>query len=185
MLMHPVRTRPRFWLRLFQPFYLKKGKKAVIYRSVRKDLVPFRRFSLGNYSVVEDFTVLNNAVGDIFIGDYTRVGMGNTVIGPVKIGNQVNLAQHVILSGLNHNYQEVGRSFSEQGVTVCPIVIEDDVWIGANSVILSGVTIGMHTVIGAGSVVTKSVPAYSECIGNPARVVKQYDFEKKEWVKIK
>lgn len=81
-IMHPVKTRPNWWIRIFGYVYLKRGKGSVIYRSVRKDLPPFNRFSLGRYSVVEDFSCLNNAVGDLTIGDYTRIGLRNTIIGP-------------------------------------------------------------------------------------------------------
>ena len=101
-IMHPVKTRPNWWIRLFDFIYLKRGKGSVIYRSVRKDLPPFNRFFLGKYSVVEDFSCLNNAVGDLTIGDYTRIGLRNTIIGPVHIGNHVNLAQNVTVTGLNH-----------------------------------------------------------------------------------
>ena len=182
-IMHPVKTRPQWWIRLFSFTYLKRGKGSVIYRSVRKDLPPFRKFSLGKYSVVEDFSCLNNAVGDLIIGDYTRVGLRNTIIGPVTIGNHVNLAQNITVSGLNHNFEDVNTPIDLQGVSTSPIVIEDDVWIGANAVILPGVTIGKHSVVAAGSVVGKSIPPYSVCAGIPARVVKQYDFESKEWKK--
>lgn len=65
-IMHPVKTRPNWWIRLFYFVYLKRGKGSVIYRSVRKDLPPFNQFSLGRYSVVEDFSCLNNAVGDLY-----------------------------------------------------------------------------------------------------------------------
>ena len=64
-IMHPVKTRPYWWIRILQPIYIKKGKGAVIYRSVRKDLPPFHQFRLGKYSVIEDYSCLNNAVGDI------------------------------------------------------------------------------------------------------------------------
>lgn len=127
-IMHPVKTRPNWWIRLFYFVYLKRGKGSVIYRSVRKDLPPFNQFSLGRYSVVEDFSCLNNAVGDLIIGDYTRIGLGNTIIGPVLIGNHVNLAQHVTVTGLNHNYQDAEKSIDEQGVSTQPVTIEDDVW---------------------------------------------------------
>lgn len=182
-IMHPVKTRPQWWIRLFSFTYLKRGKGSVIYRSVRKDLPPFRKFSLGKYSVVEDFSCLNNAVGDLIIGDNTRVGLRNTIIGPVTIGNHVNLAQNITVSGLNHNFEDVNTPIDLQGVSTSPIVIEDDVWIGANAVILPGVTIGKHSVVAAGSVVGKSIPPYSVCAGIPVRVVKQYDFESKEWKK--
>ena len=183
-IMHPVKTRPQWWIRLFYFTYLKRGKGSVIYRSVRKDLPPFRRFSLGKYSVIEDFCCLNNAVGDLIVGDYTRVGLRNTIIGPVTIGNHVNMAQNITVTGLNHNFADVTLRIDQQGISTLPVVIEDDVWIGANAVILPGVTLGKHCVVAAGSVVGKSVPPYSVCAGIPARVVKQYDFESKTWRKV-
>lgn len=183
LMMHPVKTRPRLWLRLLQPFYLKRGKKSVIYSNVRKDLVPFNQFVLGNHSVVESFSTLNNAVGNILIGDNSRIGLGNTLIGPVTIGCRVNLAQQVVVSGLNHNYESITTPIDEQGINVSAITIQNDVWVGANSTILAGVTIGEHSVIGAGSVVTKDIAPYSVAVGNPARVIKRYNFEQQKWVK--
>ncbi|MDD4437864.1 MAG: acyltransferase [Tissierellia bacterium] len=183
LVMHPVKTRPRKWIRCLQFLYIKKGKGAVIYRSVRKDIVPFKTFSLGDYSVIEDFSVINNGVGEILIGNYTRIGLGNTIIGPVTIGDKVNLAQNIVISGLNHSYEDISKNISDQGVSTKIVVIENDVLIGANSTILSGVHIGQHVVVGAGSVVTKNIPPYSVVVGNPARVVKRYDFEKKIWIK--
>ena len=183
-MMHPIKTRPRRWMALFRFLYMKKGKGSVIYRSVRKDITPFHPFTLGNYSVIEDYCCINNAVGEIHIGDRTRIGLHNTIIGPVRIGNDANLAQGVVVSGLNHNYKDTTYTISKQGVYTSPIIIEDDVWIGGNSCINQGITIGTHCVIASGSVVTKSVPSYSVVGGNPARILKQYDFEKKEWVKV-
>ncbi len=182
-IMHPVKTRPNWWIRIFSFFYLKRGKGSVIYRSVRQDLPPFNLFSLGKYSVVEDFSCLNNAVGDLIIGEYTRIGLGNTIIGPATIGNHVNLAQNVTVTGLNHNYQDAGKRIDEQGVSTQPITIEDDVWVGANSVILPGVTLGKHCVVAAGSVVSRSIPPYSVCAGSPAKVVKQFNPESQTWEK--
>ena len=146
-IMHPVKTRPNWWIRIFSFLYLKRGKGSVIYRSVRLDLPPFNLFSLGKYSVVEDFSCLNNAVGDLIIGDYTRIGLGNTIIGPATIGHHVNLAQNVTVTGLNHNYQDADKRIDEQGVSTRPVTIEDDVWVGANTVILPGVTLGKHSVV--------------------------------------
>ena len=184
LMMHPVKTRPRWWLRRLRFLYVKRGKKSVIYRSVRKDITPFNRFVLGERSVIEDYSIVNNAVGDVVIGNRTRIGLGNTVIGPVHIGNDVNFAQHVTITGLNHNFQDVTVAINDQGISTKQVTIADDVWIGANAVILPGVSIGKHSVVAAGSVVTRPVPAFSICAGNPARVIKQYDFDKKEWCKI-
>ena len=183
-IMHPVKTRPNWWIRLFDFLYLKRGKGSVIYRSVRRDLPPFNPFSLGRHSVVEDFACLNNAVGDLIIGDYTRIGMGDTIIGPVQIGNHVNLAQNVTVTGLNHNFELVDKRIDEQGINKKLIVIEDNVWVGANAVILPGVTLGYHSIVAAGSVVTRSIPPYCVCAGIPARVIKRYNFEMNEWERI-
>lgn len=172
LLVHPVKTRPRYWLRLFQWIYMKRGKHSVIYRSVRRDIVPFNQFVLGDYSVVEDFCCINNAVGDMYIGNHTRIGLHNTIIGPVCIGNHVNLAQGVVVSGLNHNFKDPNRRIDEQGVSTSLVTINDDVWIGANSVITAGVSIGRHSVVAAGSVVTKDVPEYSVVAGSPAKVIR-------------
>lgn len=184
-IMHPVKTRPNWWIRLFSFIYLKRGKGSVIYRSVRQDLPPFNHFSLGKYSVVEDFSCLNNAVGDLTIGDYTRIGLGNTIIGPARIGNHVNLAQNVTVTGLNHNYQNIEKRIDEQGVSTLPVTIEDDVWIGANAVVLPGVTVGTHSVVAAGSIVSRNIPPYSICAGSPARIIKTYNFETKEWEQVR
>ena len=185
MMMHPVKTRPRLWLRCLQFFYMKKGKNSVIYRSVRKDIVPFNGFSLGKSSVIEDYTIINNAVGEIIIGNHTRIGMGNTIIGPVMIGNNVILAQNVVTSALNHNFEDVLTTINRQGVKTDQIIIENNVWIGANSTILAGVHIGEHVVVGAGSVVTKDIPPFNVVVGNPARIVKEYDHKEQRWINVK
>lgn len=171
-IMHPIKTRPNWWIRLFMPFYTKRGRKSIIYKSVRKDITPFNNFSLGDYSIIEDWSCINNAVGDVIIGSNSRIGLHNTVIGPIIIGNHVNIAQGVVLSGMNHSYKDSSKRIDEQKVITSPIIIEDDVWIGANCVILPGVKVGRHSVIGAGSVVTKDIPSYSLAVGNPARITK-------------
>lgn len=173
LMMHPTKARPRLWLRLLQGLYMKRGRHTVIYRSVRRDIVPFNKFYLGDSSVIEDFCCINNAVGNLHIGSHTRIGLHNTVIGPVCIGNHVNLAQGVVISGLNHNFQDPTCYIDEQGVSTALVTVCDDVWIGANSVITAGVTIGRHSVVAAGSVVTKDVPANCVVAGCPARVIKQ------------
>ncbi|MEO5594445.1 MAG: DapH/DapD/GlmU-related protein, partial [Chitinophagaceae bacterium] len=62
--------------------------------------------------------------------------------------------------------------------------IGDGSWIGANSVITAGVTVGMYCVIAAGSVVTKDVPDYSIAAGSPAKIIKQFNHQKKEWERV-
>ena len=173
VIMNQVETRPRWFVRLLAPLYQHRGKHTVIHHSVRMDTPPYRKFSIGNYSVVESFACINNAVGDVEIGDYTRIGLHNTIIGPVKIGSHVNLAQGITVTALNHNFSDAGKRIDEQGVRTNPVTIEDDVWIGTNAVILPGIIIGTHSVIAAGAVVTKDVPPHSLVAGVPAKVIKQ------------
>jgi putative acetyl transferase len=184
-IVHPIKTRPRWWVRLFLFTYIKRGHKSVIYKSVRKDIVPFNPFILGKRSVIESFSTINNMVGEIIIGSNSRIGLGNTIIGPVTIGNNVNLAQNITVSGLNHNYQDPDKTIISQGVNTSRITIEDDVWVGANSVILAGITIGKHSVVAAGSIVNRNVPPFSIVAGNPIRIIKQYNPQKKEWENVK
>ena len=173
MIMNQVQTRPRWFIRMLAPLYQHRGKHSVVHRSARMDTPPYRKFSLGDYSVIESFACINNAVGDVIIGNHTRIGLHNTIIGPVTIGNHVNLAQGITVTALNHNFEDSDKRIDEQGVSTTPVVIEDDIWIGANAVILPGVTIGHHTVIAAGAVVTKNVPAHSLVAGVPANIIKQ------------
>ena len=173
IIMNQVQTRPHWYVRMFAPFYQHRGKHSVIHRSVRMDTPPYRKFSLGDYSVIESYSCINNAVGDVIIGDHTRVGLHNTIIGPVTIGHHVNLAQGITVTALNHNFSDAGKRIDEQGITTDHVVIEDDIWIGANAVILPGVKIGNHSVVAAGAVVTKDVPPHTLVAGVPAKVIKQ------------
>jgi len=172
VIMNQVETRPRWFMRLLAPLYQHRGKHSVIHRSARMDTPPYRLFSLGDYSVIESFACINNAVGDVIIGDHTRIGLHNTIIGPVDIGSHVNLAQGITVSALNHNFSDTKKRIDEQGVSTNQVTIEDDVWVGANAVILPGVTIGEHCVVAAGAVVTKDVPPHSLVAGVPAKVIK-------------
>ena len=173
IIMNQRDARPRWYIRLLAPLYQHRGKGSKIYSSVRMDTPPYRKFSLGKRSVVESFSCINNAVGDVVIGDYTRIGIHNTIIGPVTIGSHVNLAQGITVTALNHNFENTNERIDLQGVTTKQIIIKDDVWIGANAVILPGVTIGRHAVVAAGAVVTTDVPENTVVGGVPAKIIKR------------
>jgi acetyltransferase-like isoleucine patch superfamily enzyme len=177
-------ARPRWWVRnLASPFIHHRGKGALIRRMTRIDVFPFNKFSLGDHATIEDFCTVNNGVGCVLIGANSRIGLGSVLIGPVSIGSQVILAQNIVVSGLNHGYEDINLPIRLQKVTTKPIVIEDEAWIGANAVITAGVTVGKHSVVAAGAVVTKDIPPYSIAVGNPARVIKRYNFETGIWEK--
>jgi len=177
-------ARPRLWVKLFiNPFVYKKGKGSLIRRRTRMDIMPWNKFSLGAHSTIEDFSTVNNLVGDVIIGDRTRIGMSNVLIGPICIGNDVIFAQNIVLSGLNHGYEDIEKPPANQKTTQSEIIVENDVWLGANCVIVAGVTIGKHSVVAAGSIVTKNVPPFSVVAGNPAKIIKQYNKETFRWEK--
>lgn len=173
LVMNQVETRPRWFIRLLAPLYQHRGRHAIIHHSVRMDTPPYRKFWLGDYSVVESFACINNAVGDVIIGDHTRIGLHNTIIGPVTIGSHVNLAQGITITALNHNFDDSEKRIDQQGISTKEVVLEDDIWVGANAVILPGVTIGKHAVVAAGAIVTKDVPPHSLVAGVPAKVIRQ------------
>lgn len=178
-------ARPRLWVKLFlNPFFHKYGKNSLVRSRTRMDLLPFNLFSLGSYSTIEDFSTVNNGVGAVIIGDRVRIGIGNIIIGPVTIENDVILAQNIVCSGLNHGYEDVSIPIHLQPVTTKSIIIKKGCWIGANVVITAGVTVGEHSVVAGGSVVTKDVPSYSVVGGNPARPLKRYNEESKKWEKV-
>lgn len=178
-------AKPRLWVKLFvNPFIHKRGKHTIIRFKSRMDLFPFRKFSIGSNSIVEAYATINNGVGDVIIGDHCGIGLNNVIIGPVTMGNYVMLAQNVVISGLNHGYEDVTLPPRRQKVSTKQITINDDAWIGANCVITAGITIGKHAVIGAGSVVTKDIPEFCVAVGNPARVIKKYNFETNSWQKV-
>jgi acetyltransferase-like isoleucine patch superfamily enzyme len=173
LVMNQRDARPRWYVRLLAPLYQHRGRGSKVYHSVRMDTPPYRRFVLGRHSVVESFSCINNAVGDVVIGDHTRIGLHNTIIGPVTIGSHVNLAQGITVTALNHNFVDLSLRIDQQGVSTQPVTISDDVWIGAHAVVLPGVSIGRHCVVAAGAVVTKDVPDNSVVGGIPAKIIKK------------
>ena len=184
-LMPANQARPRLWVKWFvNPFLHHRGKHTLIRRRTRMDLMPFNSFHLGDDSTIEDFCTVNNGVGGVKIGDRTRIGLGSVLIGPVEVGNDVRLAQNVVMSGLNHGYEDISKPISQQPVSTKPILVRDETWIGANVFIAAGVTVGKHCVVAAGSIVTRDVPDFTVVAGNPARIIKQYEPGSKTWVKI-
>lgn len=175
-LMDDTTCRPRWYVRLLAPLYQQRAWSSKVYGSVRMDTPPFHQFRLGRHSVVESFCCINNACGDVTIGDSSRVGLHGTVIGPVSIGADVIIAQGVVITALNHGYADPGTPIARQPHTLRPVTIDDDVWIGANATILPGVHIGRHSIVAAGAVVTKDVPSGTVVGGVPAVILKNIEY---------
>lgn len=124
----------------------------------------------------------------IIIRDKTWVSKNCSIaaIDRVEIGKNVLFAGHVHITDHSHGYEDITRPIAPQKlISKGPVIIEDDCWLGFSCEILSGVHIGKHSIVAARAVVTKDVPPYSIVAGNPARVVKQYNFETKQWEKVK
>lgn len=119
---------------------------------------------------------------NVFINDYSYVGSNvcfNCLLAKVVIGNYTCIADDVLFITGNHKTDVIGEYIINNKKTESDslldedIILEDDVWVGARVIILKGVTIHEGAIVGAGSVVTKDVPAYSIVGGNPAKVIKK------------
>lgn len=109
------------------------------------------------------------AIGhDTYIGPHCTLGAG----GGLRIGANVTIGAYVDLLAEDHAFADSGRPINRQGVVRQGIVIEDDCWIGNKVIVLDGVRVGRGSVIGAGAVVTRTLPPYSVAVGSPARVIR-------------
>lgn len=98
------------------------------------------------------------------------------------IGENVLIASGCLITDNNHGINPEGDKYLSQSLTVRPTIIEQGVWLGERVCVLAGAQIGERSIIGANSVVTGKIPPYSIAVGNPAKVIKTYDFETKCWV---
>lgn len=113
---------------------------------------------------------------EIEIGDDSSLGIDCMIPYDLKVGKDVMMGPYVIVVGESHQFASRDVPMRLQGYKRYPPVrIEDDVWIGARVTILPGVVIGKGAIIGAGAVVTKDVPPYAICVGNPARILRFRD----------
>jgi acetyltransferase-like isoleucine patch superfamily enzyme len=123
--------------------------------------------------------------GRVIIGDKVIIGRNVQIsaIQNVRIGNNVGLAPGCIVSDHIHDYIHPETPIMYGPLSSPkPVVIEDDCFIGANTIVAPGAHIGRHAFIGGNSVVTKDIPPYCMAAGNPARVLRRYDHDRRQWV---
>lgn len=159
-------------LSIFHPEYVEIGNDTNIMLNARLDCWP-------SYAGIK-------LDPKLVIGDRTQLGLNFTAIcsDRLYIGDDVLVAGGVIITTQNHGMDpESERSYQRQPLISAPVYIENGCWIGEHAAILPGVTIGEKSIIGANSVVTKDIPAYSIAAGIPAKVIKTWDFEQHCWVK--
>ena len=142
-----------------------------------EDSVRGTRIVIGAHTVVDSFVKFKPAggSGDVVIGEWCVINSGCVLYtgNGITIGNQVAIAANCTFAPVNHEYRDRNRPIREQGFLPSKggIIIEDDVWIGANCVLLDGCVLRRGSVIGAGAVVRGEIEAYSVNAGQPMRVV--------------
>lgn len=162
----------RFWLRIYNLF----GRGLPI--SYEFKPAKIIRYYLGS-KIIEDIGKnVNIEKGAKFtsrvkVGDNSGLGINCNLVGDILIGKDVMMGPEVSIYTTNHAHDKINIPMNLQGYTESkPVIVEDDVWIGTRVIILGGVKIGKGSIIGAGSVVTKSIPPYSIVAGNPAKIIK-------------
>lgn len=109
----------------------------------------------------------------VSLGDHSGIGVNAKIYGRCSIGNYVMMGEDCTIITRNHCFNRVDQTMMNQGFDEeKPVSIGDDVWIGDKVIILPGVQIGNGCIVGAGSVVTHSIPPYSIAAGNPARIIR-------------
>lgn len=153
---------------------LKHETGCRIYELVRLRVVDGGTCHLGSNVVIERFCEVTAGGGVLRIGNNSFLGQGSVIVcrAQIYIGDDCLIAEGVTIRDQNH---KIGPKIltRHSGFEVASISIGNNVWIGAKACILAGVTIGEGSIIGAGSVVTRSIPAKVIAAGNPARILKQ------------
>lgn len=161
-------------VRLLVPRRIFLGRRVMIGEGCFLDAnTPQGRIELQDDVWLAQGAIITTGTGEVIVGPATYVGHRCLMYGHagIRIGRDVLLANGVQLICGNHTFARRDVPIRAQPPEGKPIVIEDDVWLGASAIVLGGVTIGQGSVVGAGSVVTRSLPAYSIALGVPAQVV--------------
>ena len=158
--------------RIVRPQFISIGDNVRIGRSTNIFTHPERRDSKEIILRIED---------DVHIGNYNIIGVRKSVI----LEENVMLGPWVMIMDHTHHYEDVEIPIKSQPMTDgAPVHLEKGCWVGAYVFISPNVTIGRQAVIGAHSIVNRDIPPYSVAVGSPARVIKRYDFNLKQWVRV-
>lgn len=189
-----VQNRLREWInrlytRLVCGSFGAMGKDCLI-------MLPFKSGNAADVFLGDNVTICGGAWIDCFrkyhgkewqprleIGDGTYIGHHGHImaVGEMKIGKNVLVADKVYISDNLHGFEDVTRKIMVQPLKHAPVTIEDEVWLGENVCVLPGVVVGRHSVVGSNAVVAKSIPPYSVAVGCPAKVIRRYNEESKQW----
>lgn len=160
----------RFYI--FRWKFVQSGSKCLLEPDVR--IRGGARVFLGNRVALRQGVLIGGS-GDLIVGDRTSINEGVIVAVSkrIKIGSDCMIAPRVYILDVSHSYLDIDKPMAAQGYENKEVVIEDDVWVGANAVILMGVRIGKGSIIAANSVVNRNVTPYSVYGGVPAKIIKQ------------
>jgi acetyltransferase-like isoleucine patch superfamily enzyme len=179
----------RIWRLLFASNFKRFGVKSSIFSPLQINGAQY--IEIGDNVIVGYKSRLTAEKRDehtprLFIGDRTRVGQFSIIscVRDVHIGKNVLMAPRVYISDNYHGFEDILLPITAQPtIFKDSVYIGDDTWIGVNAAII-GSKVGKHCVIGANSAVTRDIPDYCVAAGSPARVVKRYNFEAKEWQEV-
>lgn len=159
-------------LSLMGPEYIELGKNVTIGKFWR----------IENYSTYgkDKFSPSIKIGCNNYIGSFFTILNGCSVL----IGDNNLIASHVLITTINHGMNIDNSVFSTQSISVKPVKIGNNCWIGEKVVILPGITIGDNCVIGAGSVVTHNIISNTISAGNPAKVIKKWNFDSNCWESV-
>ena len=143
---------------------------AEIHKSV--NIRDYKKISIGEYVRINQGVILWPGKQKIIIGDHSDLNPYVAIYGKVTIGKYNLIAPHVMLAGGTHNFSDINIPIKHQKGSTRGIIIEDDVWVGANAVIVDGVCVGRGAIVGAGAVVTRDVEPYAIVGGNPAKLIR-------------
>lgn len=191
-----------FFLSKIYTLFLKKGfhsfgKGSIIkppLNSVNRNHIAIgRAVNIGSFSWISVSTEFGSHKSKsknkvrLKIGNNTDIGNNAFIVAnnKVEIGSNVIMGPYVYISDHIHQFENVNKNLHQQPLSEGGFVkIGDNVFIGIKACILPNVTVGERAVIGAGAVVRSNIPPYSVVAGNPAKVVKRYNFQKKKWLKF-
>ena len=134
------------------------------------------------HSITQEMTPSLTIGHNVHISKHCCIGCSNKVV----LEDDVRLAPYCHITDRNHQYEDVDVPIWRQpSNSPGSVVVGKHTWLGFGVQVMPGVVIGQHCVIAAGAIVTKDIPAYSVAAGNPAKVIKKYNFETKKWEKVK
>ena len=171
----PTEVGKRLRYYAYKPLFKKVSGKFSIDTGVT--ILGFENITLGgNIAFMRNSYIYAHDGGVLMIGDNFTLNSNSQLgasFGKIVIGDDCAIAPNCVIRAANHTFDNPDIPFREQGHTYGEIIIEDDVWVSSNCVITANTKIGKSSIIGAGSVVTKDVEAYSVVGGVPARLIKK------------